>query len=215
MSEKLKQFITDSRKNGVPDDALRETLIDNGWDKNLVVKTMYNIEVPKPDNDLEKSDRLKRQNITLWDTFTHILMFISLAVFAFALGMILHELVDEIMPDPTYNSEYDSYGPDITGYLAALIVSTPVLFGLFIYNYRRTQKYHELKNLLTRKILIYLTLIYTFGHILVKLIISITEVLEGTLNANFAAHFVVTVAINLIIFIYFLYEVREARKLEK
>lgn len=142
-------------------------------------------------------------------------MFISLAVFAFALGMILHELVDVLIPDPTYDSDYGYYGPDITGYLAALIVSTPILFGLFIYNYRRTQKYQELKNLLTRKILIYLTLIYTFGHILVKLIISIAELLEGTINANFGAHFMVTVAINLIIFIYFLYEVREARKLEK
>ena len=215
MSEKLKQFIEEARKKGMPDDAIRQNLMDNGWDKNVVVKTMYDVDTPKPENEIEKSDKLKKQNITLWDTFTHILMFISLAVFAFALGMILHKLIDEYVPDPTWGDSYRSYGPDISGFLAALMVSTPVLFGLFVYNYNRTRKYIELKNLLTRKILIYLTLIYTFGHILIKLIISLTELLEGTLSINFGLHFIVTVGINLVIFLYFLYEVREARKLEK
>jgi hypothetical protein len=211
MSDKLTGFIEESRKKGVPDEAIKETLVDSGWDKKLVVKSMYDVEAPVPEADFEKSDKLKRQNITLWDTFTHILMFISLAVFAFALGMILHELVDEFVPNPLYDSRY-SYGPDISGYLAALIVSTPIFFSLFIYNYNRTRKYAELKNLLTRKILIYLTLIYTFGHILVKLIMTITQLLEGDISMNFMLHFVVTVTINLIIFIYFLFDVIEARK---
>lgn len=210
MSNKLTDFIEESRKKGVPDEAIKEVLTDNGWDKKLVIKSMYEVEAPVPEAENEKSDKLKRQNITLWDTFTHILMFISLAVFAFAFGMILHELVDEFVKNPLYNNY--RYGPDISGYLAALIVSTPIFFGLFIYNYKRTQKYAELKNLLTRKILIYLTLIYTFGHILVKLIITITQLLEGDFSLNFALHFVITVAINLVIFIYFLFDVIEARK---
>ncbi len=217
MSENLKTFIEESRKKGVPDDALRETLMDNGWDKNLVVKVMYDIETPKPANEIEKSDKTKKQNITLWDTFTHILMFISLAVFSFSLGMILHQFTDKYVPDPTWGADRNMYSNsyEITGFLSALIVSTPILFSLFIYNYNRTRKYIELKNLITRKILIYLTLIYTFGHILVKLIIALTDLLEGTLSLNFGLHFVITVGINLIIFLYFLYEVREARKFEK
>lgn len=53
MSEKLKQFIEDARSKGMSDDALRDTLFGNGWDKNLVIRTMYGVDIPNPDTELE------------------------------------------------------------------------------------------------------------------------------------------------------------------
>ena len=153
---------------------------------------------------------------SFWDTFEHVLLFISLYVFAISFTLMLHRFIDSIFPE-NYSSR-NFYLPGmidknlIRGYIASLIVSYPLFSFFFLRVKARVMKYPGLIHLRSRKQLIYMTLVVTFVIVLINIISIIISFLEGNTNWNFFFHFLATVTVSSLIFAYLLNEVKEERK---
>ena len=150
---------------------------------------------------------------SLWDTFEHILLFISLYVFAIAFTLMLHQFIDGISPAAEnrnalrYVSKYL-----VRGYLASLIVSYPLFSFFFLRVKKRAQKNPDVRHLASRKRLIYFTMIVAFIIVLINITSIIYNFLSGNVTLNFLLHFAATVGVASIIFAYLLNEIKEERK---
>ena len=152
-------------------------------------------------------------HLGMWDSFQHILLFISLYTMSGAIGLILNYFVDTWIPKTDtigYALSNSPYGTTIfAGYSAALIVSFPFFVYFFLTTTSRIKKYPELATLKSRKILIYITLVITFIILITQLIATVYGFLAGNISINSAAHFLITLLVAGSIFIYYLIEVRK------
>lgn len=155
-------------------------------------------------------------SISMWDSFQHILLFISLYVMATSFALLLHFFIDKYVPGTLTMSLsiYSGlYGITLVRTeLAALIVSFPLYTFFFLMIAKRTLTEPAIKSLKSRKFLIYLTLIVTFITVLINIISIVLSLLNGNVSLNFLLHFIDTVTISGIIFGYYLYQVREDRR---
>ncbi len=161
-------------------------------------------------------------SITMWDNLEYALMFISMYVLATSVGLFIHYYVDKFFPP--LNSDYDGGsifswiflfssgdaggGGILPALASAMIVTYPLFAFLFLHTKKRAKENPELHHLKLRKGLIYNTLIITFLFMLYKLISLVYGSLTGNFSVNFILHFLVTVGINALIFLYFFYGVR-------
>ena len=95
----------------------------------------------------------------------------------------------------------------VRGYLSALLISYPLFLLLSIELSYLIVKHPTVKNLRSRKILIYITLIAAFLMMLGSIITTIYAFLNGSISTNILGHVAVTILIAGSIFIYFLTEV--------
>lgn len=160
-------------------------------------------------------------HITGWDTFEHILMFITLYVVSISLALVLYSLVDKWFPglNPSLNrfsSGFNTSQADsLRWYLALLIVSYPLFAFFFLNVTKRTIANPLLRNIDIRKILIYLTLFVTFIIMFYNVFYTVYSFLNGNIYPNFLLHLATTLGISGTIFVYFAYQVREDRKLNE
>ncbi len=174
-------------------------------------------------NQIDKpaTSQLSDYTGSMWDTFEHVLLFISLGVLATNIALLLHHFVNIWIKVPTQLS--DQYGLSyledvflntfIRGFMAAIIVSYPVFSFLFLKITKRTLENPNNRSLKARKVLIYITLIITFLLVLANIITLVYNLLGGNINLNFVSHFLVTVTIAGIIFGYYLEQIKEDRKI--
>lgn len=157
----------------------------------------------------------------MWDTFEHILLFISLGVLATNITMLLHHFVNIWIKVPIeVSNNYDfSYYADvfmstfIRGFMAAIIVSYPVFSFFFLKITKRTLEIPDTRKLKARKTLIYATLVITFLLVLINIISLVYNLLGGNVTLNFVSHFLVTVVVAGLIFVYYLEQIKEDRKI--
>lgn len=149
---------------------------------------------------------------TMWDSFEHILMFISLYVLATSMGIILNIFVDKWAPGVEISEYYSAINSTtLRGALAALIVSYPLFAYFFLNVAKRTNDRPAIRHLAARKILTYLTLVITFVIVIGYIISIIYNFISGNVTLNSFLHFFVTVLIAATIFAYYLNEVKEDR----
>ena len=159
---------------------------------------------------------------SLWDSFEHILLFISLYIFVSSVALLLHLFVDTWVPGVNQSGLNSLFGVSGSknilysyvsrGYLASIIVSYPLFAYLFLTITKKTLNNPALRQLDSRKKLIYLTLVGTFIIALVNVISIVFGFLSGNVNLSFILHFLVTTGISLVIFIYYLNQVKEDRQ---
>jgi len=152
-------------------------------------------------------------------------------VLATSVGGIFHLWVDKIYPGSTgsptdytqeannmmisqidtvgsfFNGDYDTIAL-VRGYIAAIVVSYPLFLVLAIILKKQLIKQPMVKNLRSRKILIYITLIGTFVLMLGEIITTGYDFLAGSFTDNALRHLLVTFIIAGAIFIYFFSEVK-------
>lgn len=173
-----------------------------------------------PHNEIVEQDNQQNNIVNQaesgnWDTFEHILLFISLYVTAISTSLILNFLVDKWFPGVNSGS-YTSSPFALTllrGYMAALIVSFPLFSFFFLDIAKRTYKNPTIRNLSARKKLIYATLVITFIIVLSSIISTVYNFLSGNVNINFLLHLLVSLSISGLIFSYYLFEIKGDRKL--
>jgi len=211
------EYIKKSKQQKISETEIRNQLLKSGWLEEDIQKAfdfVNNIQplippVPPP----HKSTTLT-SDFGIWITFAHILLFISLYAMTISLGTLLNQFVDIWIP-PAMQSSYPIptfYDYTIKISLATLIVSWPFFSLLFLYITRKTTENPIIRNIRSRKLLIYLTLIVTFIIVLANLIGTVFSFLNGSVTANFLAHFSVTVGISSIVFIYLFNQVKHDRK---
>lgn len=209
----LEEYIHQARKQHLSDSAIQKNLIDAGWDSQTVnlalgLEMPPALTVPVPPSPAVHSS-IATDSLWNWDSFEHILMFLSLYTLVISIGITLYFFVDRLFPIAKVNSNYSlavsEFGDIVlSGVLSAIIVSLPLFSFFFLNILSRTKKNPALRNIFARKRLIYITLIITFIIMVQNLIGTITSFLNGNLVANSMAHFTVIISLSLIVFIYFL-----------
>lgn len=211
MDTSLQDYIQKAKSEGHTNDQIKANLVQAGWSANAVDNALGHdsgLSVPPPPSSKGKT--------SMWDAFEHILLFISLYVMAAAIAMILHFFVDKYVASGIitgYGNLGDLNSTLLKGYLSALIVSFPLFAFLFLDVTKRTKANPQLRHLDSRKLLIYITLIATFLFMIFSIITIVYSLLNGNITSNFLFHFAVTVLVNAIIFIYYVNQVKEDRKL--
>lgn len=215
--KELSDYIKKARDQKISDLEITNSLLKAGWsneDIKLALSDASSLEVPKPSSPAVP---IKSSHYGMWIAFEHILLFISLYVMATSLALTLHLFVDKWLPgvpvDGSIGRYIDTFRSTLLrGYLASLIVSTPMFSLLFLHITKRVKEDQNMRSLRPRKILIYITLIGTFLFLMYSLIKIIYTMLGGNLTLNFILHFLVTSGVSGIIFAYYLNEVKEDRK---
>ena len=170
----------------------------------------------------EKLQLNLNQNFGLWFGFIHVIYFVSLYFLATSVANILHEGVNRFMADPLETASVARSYLGLIGYgsfreywikynLAALIVSYPIFVFLFLYIKSIVGKDQERSELRIKHILTYVTLVGTFLFFNYGLIKVLYAFLDGALDTRSMLHAAITIGISLIIFIYFLFEVKKDR----
>jgi len=168
---------------------------------------------------LPNQSMAKPSSTTMWDAFEHILMFISLYVLATSIALTLYFFIDKWFPGVTTESYYRSSSSNdlnlnlLRGYLAALIVSFPLFAFFFLHITKRTMLNPTIRSIKSRKILIYITLVVAFIIMLYNIISTVYNLLSGNITFNFVLHLLITLSVTGIVFVYYLYQVREDRKI--
>ena len=214
MASEITSYITKARDKKLTDKQIEENLVSAGWSQEQVATALSkeaDLPVPPPPPNVA--------HVGMWTGFLYILFFISLYVLATAIAGMLNIWVDKAIPTviDTNSSNVDFFfGFDtpsiIRGYLAAIIVSFPLFVVLALVLKKQLVKQPGVKNLRSRKLLIYITLITTFLILLGNVIATCYELISGTVTGNGLGHLGVTLLITGAIFAYFIGEVKNDRK---
>jgi hypothetical protein len=226
-NQSLKDYVAQRLGQGVSVDKLKSELNRVGWPENdilaaLAISTPPEPPVPTPPMppvpNVSTGGRVSG-NIGMWDTFEHVLLFVSLLVFAVIFTQTLHVFINKWYPNTTVDQYSVGYYVDtfqatlLRWYLATLIVAYPLFAYFFLDISKRTRLNPSIRGLKSRKTLIYLTLIITFLIMIGEIINTVFNLLSGNISLNFVLHFTVTVVVTGIIFAYYLFQVREDRKI--
>lgn len=209
----ISEYIENSRNEGVEDAKIRQNLLEKGWKDSEISKHLNgnnSLNVPSP------PEQKTSTGAHLWITFEYILMFISLYIVIFSIWYILFQLVGSwLLPDKTTGSygyySYYSYGSTEKP-LAALIVSLPIFSVLFLHLSRLENKKPELRKLIARKILIYITMLINFIIILASLITLVSELLDGNVTTISVVRIFLTIFLTSLVFAYCISLVLEDKK---
>lgn len=206
MSLELKQYIKEALGRGANRDALIRTLSQSGWSEGVIQKTLdqfvgvddYGVPIPAP--------RMQAHQIAR-DLFIYLLVLVTLSMNALALGGLLFDLINHYLPDAAggYN---DYWGRNINWAIAQLIVAFPVFSLLTRLIQRDVTQHPEKRESLIRKLLIYFILGLTAIVGLGDLVSTLTTFLQGELTLRFMLKALVVLGISLLIFVYYLYEMR-------
>lgn len=210
----VNQYISSAKENGMSDEQIKQELLATGWTSEQITPFLSSkdglVPPPPPGNTTVHS------GTSMWDAFQHVLLFISLYVYASSFGSLIHTFIDKWLPNVT-TSGYSDYYSGISDYVirmsaAALIVSFPIFAYLFITLHKKTIDNPAFRTIPTRKKLIYITLVITFIIGIFEVGKTIFSLLGGNTTMNFLAHFGVNIILVAIIFLYYLNEVKEDRK---
>lgn len=213
-NSELLKYVEQARQQNVADNVIKTHLLKSGWLEHDIIEALTpskeNINLPPP----------PVPQFGMWVSFQYILLFISLYISFTSFGGILHYGVDKLIKDEISSTAnysyfmYFGYGNDwlLKSYIAGIIVTFPLFAFLFILLKDQLRKKPGIKNLRSRKLLIYLTLVGTFVIMIGHLISTVYGFLGGSTTLRAFAHLGVTFLVAGSVFIYLLNEVHEDRK---
>lgn len=207
MSLELKQYIKDSLSRGASRDEIEQTLGQSGWSDGVIQKTLdqfvgvdaQGVPIPAP--------RMQAHQIAR-DLFIYMLILVTLSMNACALGGLLFELINRYIPEAGRLSHYYGYGGGINWAIAQLIVAFPAFTLLTRLVQKDVSQHPEKRESLIRKLLIYFILGITAVVSLGDLVSTLTTYLQGDVTLRFLLKALVVLGISLLIFIYYLFEMR-------
>ncbi|MBI3380290.1 hypothetical protein HY029_06070 [Candidatus Gottesmanbacteria bacterium] len=218
VQEAITNYIKLAKLQKIPKKQIIASLLKVGWEEEEIKKGFTDEvqpAIPVPPNSNNNITINLHNSMWDWDTFEHILMFISLYVLATSLGLMLHAFIDKWVLAVPPNSVKDYFSlflqTLIRAYLAALIVSYLLFAFFFLRITRKTIENPILRTLMPRKMLIYFTLVVTFLIFIYKIISTVYTILNGNITSNFILHLLVTLAISSIIFSYYIYQIKDDR----
>lgn len=218
----LEKYIQKSREKKVTDEETKAALVKAGWSEEEVISALATRPSVLGSSALPTPPVPR---VGMWVGFLYIILFISLYVNTTAFSQMLKIIADDFIIDSLdkrYYSEnsYFSYFSHILGgssastfYLAALIVSFPIFGPLFLYLKKQQLTKPAIKNLHARKLLIYITLVGTFLIMVFDSISTVYGYLNGLATGRSLTHFAITMSVSGSIFLYYLFEVKEDRKI--
>lgn len=213
ITKELLEYVKEKKASKLSTNEIRENLENIGWKKADIIFALnfdYDEKIPVPpyEQDLKNVERGYRD---IWDAFLHITMFFSMYVSAIAFGTILFKFVDVYFPTTTWSIYTDPLN-GIESALASLLVTFPFFAVLFLKISKDTGTNPKIRSLKARKILIYMTLIVAFITSIISLIAILTQILEGSLRANYSLKALIIIVMSVCVFAYYLKQVQIDRK---
>lgn len=206
----LISYISQQRTSNVPDQVIRDELLKGGWSKDEINTALS----PIPYVTSTNFPPPPVPRFSMWISFQYILLFVTLWIWTVALGGIWNYAIDKHIPDKLVQSGYYSAfgGTMLQGYLAAIIVAFPFFVILFLSLSKLLIMNPAVRNLKTRKFLMYFTVIINFLYMLGQLIATVFGFLGANISTTAFPHLLVNLLIPGAVCSYLLIEVREDRK---
>ncbi len=206
-SDQLAEFTRDALAAGKSRDDIRSALERSGWAPNEIAEALnawadidFPTPVPRP-----------RPYVSAREAFFYGLMFAALAMTAWHLVALLHNLIDHWVADPLTENG-GRYALSSTRWsIAALIVFTPTFLVLNRRTVQATKADPGKRRSGVRKWLGYVTLFLASITLLGDLMAVIYALLSGDLTLRFILKAVVVAGVAGAIFAYFRQEAEDAR----
>ena len=205
MNADLQLFVRDSLARGLQRAAIRERLLDAGWRAEEVESALagfaeVDFPVPVP---------RRRPYLSAREAFLYLVLFATLYITAFNLGMVLFAILDHWLPDAVEN-EYAWRGAvqTIRGGIAGLVIAFPIFLFVSAFIGRAVGREPEKRGSKVRKWLTYITLFVAALVIIGDLTFLVQRLLSGELPARVLWKTLVVFAIAGTIFGHYLAELR-------
>jgi hypothetical protein len=207
-NDKLLAFIRESKAKGLTDDFASKMLKQNGWSDQSIFAAYakyyaddLGVVVPSHGSGMENAR----------NAFFYLLAFITLGVWAFAVGNLFYIAIDRLVVDTlnaSYEYEFDASHTQIAYDIASLIVAFPIFLWMSYIIQRETIQRPEVLDSGVRKWLTYLALVITAGSLMGDAVMFLQQFLSGSLSEGFILKSLVLIAIAGGIFVYYLGAVR-------
>ena len=143
------------------------------------------------------------------DVFVYIGILISLVWSVVNLLQIIFSAIDRKFVDILNTSiQVDMYNSDVRMAIASLVVMYPLYLGLSWYVAKDIEKFTYKRDLMIRKVMIYLTLFVTVCTLLGTLVSVIYTYLGGEISERFLLKALAIFVVSLALFVYYLYSMR-------
>ena len=204
----LHQFVREALARGLGREAIRSSLAQAGWKSDEIdaalgqwAETEFPIPVPR-----------RRPYLSAQEAFLYLVLFVTLYLTAFNVGVLLFQFIERWLPDPALAAA--SYGGDrfsreaVRDASAALIIAFPVYVFLAALIGRLLAREPEKRGSKVRKWLTYVTLFLAALVILGDLMFLVARLLSGELGPRFLAKTLVVFAIAGVVFGHYLVDLR-------
>ncbi len=205
MNADLQRFVRDSLARGLPRTAIRERLLEAGWRTDEVEVALagfaeadFPVPVPR-----------RRPSLSAREAFLYLVLFATLYITAFNLGLVLFAIVDRRLPDPVQNPYALRWATEaLRNGIAALVIAFPIFLALSTLIGRAMARDPEKRGSAVRKWLTYLTLFVAALVLIGDLTFVLQRLLAGELVARILWKTLVVFAIAATIFGHYLAELR-------
>jgi len=210
MNPDLRDFVKDSLGKGIPRDNVRQALQAANWPADEIERALghfaeVDFPVPVP---------RRRPYLSAQEAFLYLLVFLTLYVSAIQLGALAFNVIERWFPDPLDRNERLYIPERISVPLASVMVAFPLYVWFTGILVRRLRRNPELRASKIRKWLTYLTLFVASATIITDLITLLTRLLQGELTTRFVLKVLVVLVIAVLVFIYYLSDLRPEEKEE-
>lgn len=203
----LYSFVKDSLEKGISRNAIRDALIQAGWQEDEIknalsafAEVIFPLPVPKPKPYLQARE-----------AFLYLVSFIALYTSAISFGSLVFQFINKAFPDPISMGQDLSLG-NVRMSLASLVVAFPLYIFLTWQLAKAVLQNSERRQSKVRKWLTYGTLVVASGVIIGDLIALVSNILGGELTFRFILKVIAVFAVSGSIFGYYLFDLRKEEK---
>jgi uncharacterized protein DUF5671 len=208
LNESLLRFVRDGLERGLSRDRIADALLRAGWPPDQVTGAMasfadvdFPIPVPRP-----------LTNVSARDAFMYVVMFATLILTSYSLGDLIFELINRAYPDPAVFRYQPPALQAIRWSLASIIVSFPVFLWVAWLIARSVAADPTKRASKVRRYVTYITLSLAACALMGDFISLIYNFLGGELTARFLLKVLTVAVIAGTVFVYYLWDQREAEK---
>ena len=209
MNADLQLFVRDSLARGLPRAAIRERLLEAGWRAEEVESALagfaeadFPVPVPR-----------RKPALSAREAFLYLVLFATLYITAFNLGLVLFAIVDRWLPDAAQNPYSPRWATEaLRNGIAALVIAFPIFLSLSTLIGRAMARDPEKRSSAVRKWLTYLTLFVAALVLIGDLTFVLQRLLAGELVARILWKTLVVFAIAGTIFGHYLAELRNEER---
>jgi len=205
MNAELQLFVRDALLRGASRAAIRERLREAGWraeEAEAALGAFAEVEfaVPVP---------RRRPSLSAREAFLYLVLFATLYITAFNLGLVLFAIVDRWLPDAVQNPYSQRWAAEaLRNGIAALVIAFPIFLFLSSLIGRAMARDPEKRGSAVRKWLTYLTLFVAALVLIGDLTFVLQSLLAGELVARILWKTLVVFAIAGTVFGHYLAELR-------
>ena len=209
MPSELQAFVRESLSRGLPRDRVKSALIGAGWraeevDEALAAYAEVDFPVPVP---------RRRPHVSAREAFLYLVLFATLYITAFDVGMVLFHLIDRALPDAARGRFVgDAATAGARAGTAGLVIAFPVFLALSRLVGRTLEREPGGRSSPIRKWLTYLTLFIAALVLIGDLIALVGRLLAGELALRFGLKALVVFAIAAAVFGHYLTALRREER---